>query len=315
MNKNLPDTIRIGTRGSPLALTQSRLVVEKLAALFSRDSDSFEIVPIKSSGDYEPRSGPDERLADSGGKGLFTKEIEGALLAEHVDIAVHSVKDMPTWLPKGLILAATLPREDPRDALVALQPDATLETLPQGAVIGTSSPRRQAQLLHIRPDFHVIPFRGNVDTRLRKIIEGKAQATLLAYAGLKRLGIEKHASCVLDTHLMLPAVGQGAIGIEIREKDEALRELLAASLCANTFAAIMAERAMLAVLDGSCHTPIGGFGVVEGGTLTLKGLVADMEGKGLWCAEEKASVNDSAALGKEVGQKLRACVPAGILPG
>ncbi len=306
--------LRFGTRGSPLALAQARAVLATLCAHYPEmnEDGAVEMVILKASGDHVPGS-RDERLADVGGKGLFTKELEEALLQNHIDVAVHSMKDVPTWLVPTLELAAVLPREDPRDALVA-RGCGSIDALPHGAVVGTSSLRRQAQLLFMRPDLNVVPLRGNVETRINKLEAGQVYATLLAYAGLKRLGIAGRANAVLETGIVLPAVAQGIIGLEIRTQDNALRELLWAINCASTMASMLAERAMLEVLDGSCHTPIAGFAAHGGSGLFLKGLVAHPDGKGMWNTEQTAPAGDAVALGRDVGRVLRRMVPSGILP-
>ncbi len=251
--------LRIGTRGSPLALAQANELRSRLAAAHGVDTDRIAIDVIRTSGDAIL----DRSLADAGGKGLFSKEIEEALLAGTIDIAVHSAKDMPTMLPPGLMLAACLPREDVRDVFIG-RGAKTLGDLAAGAVVGTASLRRQAMVKRLRPDLRTEVMRGNVETRLRKIAEGAADATLLALAGLKRLGLEKHATAILGIDEFLPAVGQGAIGIEIRGKDEKTRKLIAAIDHADTSTALAAERAFLAVLDGSCRTPIAGHATIHG---------------------------------------------------
>ncbi len=295
--------IRIGTRGSPLALAQAEEVRRRLAAAWPELAapDAVEIVPIKTSGDRIQ----DRTLATAGGKGLFTKEIEEGLLAGTVDIAVHSMKDMPTWLPDGLTIPCLLPREDPRDVLIASGVRA-LADLPQGAVVGTSSLRRQAQLLARRPDLRIVNLRGNVETRLRKIAAGEADATLLALAGLKRLGMAEHAAATLPTDDMLPAVAQGAIGIECRGDDAATQDMLAPLHDAVTGAAVAAERAMLERLDGSCRTPIAALATVDGaGGLTLDGLIATPDGRRVLRARRDGDARDAMALGRDAGEELR----------
>jgi hydroxymethylbilane synthase len=304
-------SLRLGTRGSPLALTQARMVADRL--IRQEPGLGVEIVKIRASGDHDPLKDKDEPLIDRGGKGLFTKELEEALLDGRIDLAVHSMKDVPTWLPQGLALAAVLPREDPRDAFISMIASC-FEELPSGAMIGTSSLRRQAQILNLRPDLKAVPLRGNVDTRLRKMEQNQADATFLAYAGLLRLGLTHKATEILEPGVMLPSAGQGIIGIEIRQKDAALAEKLEKINCVPTFTCLAAERAMLEVLDGSCRTPIAGLAVIGDGQLYLRGLVAHPDGKGVWRAEEKAPLEDSSRLGKEVGRLLRSLVPPGILP-
>ncbi len=245
--------LRIGSRGSALALVQAREVQSRLAKACGLPAGRIEITAIRTTGDMIQ----DRPLAEAGGKGLFTKEIEEALLAGAIDLAVHSAKDMPTVLPAGLVLTAFLPREDARDAFISRKAK-TLGGLPRGAIVGTASPRRQALVKRLRPDLGITPLRGNVETRLRKLEAGDADATLLAVAGLKRLGLLAAATMVFDIDEFLPAVGQGAIGIETRADDMRTRALVAAIDDADTATALAAERAFLAVLDGSCRTPIAG---------------------------------------------------------
>jgi hydroxymethylbilane synthase len=227
-------------------------------------------------------------------------------------MAVHSMKDVPTWLPHGMTIAAVLPREDVRDALISPDGIKTLADLPLGITLGTSSLRRQAQILHHRPDIKIVPLRGNVDTRLKKIDNGKAQATLLAYAGLKRMGLADKG-VPINTDVILPAVSQGIIGIEIRSDEPAIAAFLEPINCPNTFAIMQAERAMLDVLDGSCHTPIGGLATLHNNELTLHGLVADAQGKKIWRASVSGPSIDTKALGQECGQKLRVQLPKSVL--
>ena len=257
-------TLRIGTRGTPLALAQARMTRAALAAAHGVGEDAIEIVTIRTSGDRIQ----DRPLSEAGGKGLFTKEIEEALLAGAIDLAVHSAKDMPTVLPDGLMLAACLPREDVRDAFISRKA-ASLRDLPQGAVVGTASLRRQAMVKRLRPDVSVVPLRGNVETRLRKLEAGEVDATLLALAGLKRLGLADKATALLDVQEFLPAVGQGAMTIEARVDDARTRALLAKIDHADTSVALGCERAFLAVLDGSCRTPIAGHAVLDGDAISL----------------------------------------------
>ena len=245
--------MRIGSRGSPLALVQAREVLRRLSAACGLAADEIEIKIIRTSGDTIVG----RPLAEIGGKGLFTKEIEEALLSGAIDLAVHSSKDMPTMLPTGLVLSAFLPREDARDAFISRKAK-TLRELPKAALVGTASLRRQALVKRLRPDLQVVPLRGNVETRLRKLEAGDVHATLLAVAGLKRLGLLSAATTLLEIDEFLPAVGQGAIGIETRAADDATRTLVARVNDADTATALAAERAFLAVLDGSCRTPIAG---------------------------------------------------------
>ncbi|MGA8357270.1 MAG: hydroxymethylbilane synthase, partial [Xanthobacteraceae bacterium] len=265
--------LRIGSRGSPLALVQAREVASRLAMACGLAPERIEIKTIRTTGDVIQ----DRPLAEAGGKGLFTKEIEEALLSGTIDLAVHSSKDMPTFLPAGLVLSAFPPREDPRDAFVSRQAK-NLRDLPQGAVVGTASPRRQALVKRLRPDLAIVPLRGNVETRLRKIENGDADATVLALAGLKRLGLVGAATAVLDLDEFLPAVGQGAIGIETRDDDTKTGALVEAINDADTATALATERAFLAVLDGSCRTPIAGHARVIDGVVRFRGLIAKTDG-------------------------------------
>jgi hydroxymethylbilane synthase len=293
--------LRIGTRGSPLALAQAAELKARLAAAHGALAapGAIETVVIKTSGDVAKA-----RLADIGGKGLFTKEIEEALLARRIDLAVHSLKDLPTFLPEGLALAAHLPREDPRDAWfspVAASPAA----LPPGARIGTSGPRREAQLRHARPDVAVVALRGNVETRLTKLERGEVDATLLAVAGLKRLGLAARITAILSPEEMLPAAAQGAIGIEIRAGDSEARALLAAVDDAPTAARVTAERAVLAALGGSCRTPIAALAEIDAGRMRLRAMILRPDGGERHMAEREGAVADAAALGDDAGRELR----------
>jgi len=291
--------LRIGSRGSPLALVQAREVQSRLAALCGLPAERIEIKTIRTSGDLIQGS-----LAEAGGKGLFTKEIEEALLAGAIDLAVHSSKDMPTVLPAGLVLSAFLPREDARDVFVGRNAKK-LQDLPHGAVVGTASPRRQALVKRLRPDLAIVPLRGNVETRLRKIEAGDADATVLALAGLKRLGLAAAASAIFDIEEFLPAVGQGAIGIETRADDSRTRALVAAIDDPDTATALAAERAFLAVLDGTCRTPIAGHAQVSGGTLRFRGLIARIDGSEALEVSREGRRADAAALGADAGKELK----------
>jgi hydroxymethylbilane synthase len=256
------------------------------------------VVVIRTTGDKVQ----DRPLHDIGGKGLFSKEIDEAMLAGRIDLAVHSVKDLPTWLPDGILLGAVLPREDPRDVLIASV--ARIVDLPSGAVVGTSSPRRRAQVLVRRPDLQVVPLRGNVQTRLAKAATGEVAATLLARAGLRRLGLGD-AGTVLDPDEMLPAVGQGAIGVTCREDDVDMRAVVATATDAAASAEVSAERAMLAVLDGSCRTPIGGLARAEAAGLHLRGLIARPDGSHLVSGARHGAADAAEAMGEDLGQELR----------
>jgi len=296
-----PSLIRIGTRGSPLALAQATMVRAALARAHGVAEDAIEITVIRTTGDTIQ----DRPLSDVGGKGLFTKEIEQALIDGTVDLAVHSAKDMVTVLPAGLVLAACLPREDARDVLVSRAAKSIAE-LPQGATVGTASLRRQAQLKMLRPDLAVVPLRGNVETRLKKIAEGVADATILALAGLKRLGLERAAAAVLEPDAFLPAVGQGAIGLETRANDDKTRQLIAPINDPATLIAVTAERAFLAVLDGSCKTPIAGHARIAGAALSFRGLIAKPDGSKSFAAAREGAVIDAAAIGADAGRELKA---------
>jgi hydroxymethylbilane synthase len=292
--------LRIGSRGSPLALVQAREVQRRLAATSGLSADAIEIKIIRTTGDTIV----DRPLAEAGGKGLFTKEIEEALAAGAIDLAVHSSKDMPTVLPAGLVLSAFLPREDARDAFISRKVKSLAE-LPQGAVIGTASLRRQALALRLRPDLKVAPLRGNVETRLRKLEAGEADATLLAVAGLKRLGLLSAATAVLDIDAFLPAVGQGAIGIETRADDDKTRALVARINDSDTATALAAERAFLAELDGSCRTPIGGHAQVSGQRVHFRGIIVKPDGSAAFEVVREGDRGEAAALGADAGHELK----------
>ncbi len=293
--------LRLGTRGSPLALTQSGLVRDALVAAHGLTPQQIELRVIRTSGDRIQ----DRPLADAGGKGLFTKEIEEALAAGAIDLAVHSAKDMPTVLPPGLALAAFLPREDPRDAFISRKAKSIAD-LPRGAVVGTASLRRQAMVRRMRPDLAVTTLRGNVETRLRKLAEGAADATLLALAGLKRLGLTGAATAVLEVDEFLPAVGQGAICIEARADDVGTRRWLAPIDHADTERALACERAFLAVLDGSCKTPIAGHARIVGGRVDFRGMVVTGDGAQWFEASRQGDLRDAERLGADAGRELRA---------
>lgn len=293
--------LRIGTRGSLLALYQAHLVQRLLAAAHSVDPARIEIVTISTSGDRLT----DRPLSEAGGKGLFSKEIEAALLAGDVDLGVHSSKDMASELPDGLVLAAFLEREDVRDAFVSLR-HASLEQLPHGAKLGSSSIRRAAQMKRARPDLEIVPFRGNVDTRLAKLEAGIAEATLLASAGLHRLNKSDRITAYLDPHEFLPAPAQGAIGIEIRREDARVAGLIAPLNHADTATAIAAERALLATLDGSCRTPIGAFTELNDVSCTLTGEILSPLGDLSFRDSVSGPRSRAARLGAELGLKLKA---------
>jgi len=294
--------LRIGTRGSPLALAQAHTVRNLLAAahpsLAAEGAIKIEI--IKTTGD----SVVDRTLSSIGGKGLFTKEIEQALIDQSIDLAVHSMKDVPTYLPDGLIVDCILEREDPRDAFFSSDGRGVGELEPD-SVVGTASLRRQAQLLHARPDIRVVPFRGNVETRLAKLAAGVVDATVLAVAGMKRLGRAAQIQTIIPPEIMLPSVAQGAIGIERRIEDERVAALLAPLNHAESAARILAERTLLGVLDGSCRTPIGGLAEIADGTLTLRALVIRPDGSVRHDAVISGTVADAARIGHEAGMDLK----------
>ncbi len=307
MTLNLPTPtapLRIGTRGSPLALAQAYETRARLSAAFDLPEDAFEIVVIKVTGDAIQ----DRPLKDIGGKGLFTREIEEDMLAGKIDIAVHSMKDMPVEQPAGLLLDTYLPREDVRDAFVSSHAKGIAD-LSEGDLVGTSSLRRRAQLLHRRPDLNVVEFRGNVQTRLRKLEEGVAKCTFLAMAGLNRLGMSDVASGAIEPEDMLPAVAQGAIGIERRADDTRVAELLEAIHDTPTGQRLACERAFLAALDGSCETPIAGLSVLDGGSIQLRGEVLRPDGSDALAEVETAAVEDGAQMGRAVGLRLKARAP------
>ena len=299
--------IVVGTRGSPLAIAQTRLVCDRLVAAHPAlaEDGALRTAVVTTSGDRVL----DRPLAEIGGKGLFTKEIEEALLDGRIDLAVHSMKDVPTWLPAGLEIAVIPEREDPRDVLIARNaPGLTgLADLPQGARVGTGSLRRQSQLLARRPDIAVVPMRGNVGTRLRKVAEGAADATLLALAGLKRLGEDVAGMAVLTPEEMLPAVGQGALGIECRTSDDSVKEMLQPIVDPVTTAAVCCERALLEVLDGSCRMPIAGLAEPDGtGQLRLDALIAQPDGSVCHRLARTGAIAHALAIGRDAGAALRA---------
>jgi hydroxymethylbilane synthase len=270
--------------------------------------DAVLIRVIKTTGDHVLN----RPLAEIGGKGLFTKEIDDALLAGAVDLAVHSMKDVPTLLPDGLVIAAMLPRADVRDALIA--PGRTsIAALPARAVVGTASLRRKAQILARRSDLQVVPLRGNVQTRLRKLAAGEVAATLLAMAGLHRLGLQEAATSALSTEEMLPAVAQGAIGIEARRRDQGLAAVLARLSDAPTFRCVVAERGFLAALEGSCRTPIAALAELDGDQVRFRGLVARPDGQDTRRIERRAGADEAEALGAALGAELRGSLPPGYL--
>ncbi len=294
--------LRLGTRGSKLALTQTGLVRDALAKAVPALAapGAIEITVIRTTGDAIQ----DRPLSEAGGKGLFVKEIEEAMLAGRIDAAVHSMKDMPTVQPPGLAIAAFLPREDVRDVLIAGEV-RRITDLKQGAIVGTSALRRKAQLLHRRPDLQIVNLRGNVDTRLAKRAAGTVDATLLALAGLKRLGLGDVGAPISEDEI-LPAVGQGAVCIECRADDARTRDWLAMINHAATATCVAAEHAMLAVLDGSCRTPIAGHAILEAdGRLHLRGLIAKPDGSQVIATERRGAAADAERLGREAGEELK----------
>ena len=294
--------LRIGTRGSKLALAQATLVREALAAAHPALAacGGVEVVEIRTTGDKVQ----DRKLSEIGGKGLFTKEIEEQLLAGAIDIGVHSTKDMPTRQPGGLVLAAFLPRADARDVLIAPSGARSIAQLPQGATVATVALRRQALLLHRRPDLKIEPIRGNVDTRLRKLEEGAADALILARAGLDRLG-RGDVGVTIPVDDMLPAVGQGAVCVECRIADTRVRDLLAVIDHRPTSLCVRAEIAMLGVLDGSCRTPIAGYAVLDAEQLWLRALVARPDGSEVIATARRGAAGDGEHLGVDAGEELR----------
>jgi hydroxymethylbilane synthase len=301
-------SLRIGTRGSPLALAQTHEARRLLAAANGCDEARFDIVVIRTSGDMIQ----DRPLSEAGGKGLFTKEIDAAMLNGEIDVAVHSSKDLPSFLPEGVTIAGYLPREDVRDAFISARA-GSLAALPRGATLGTASLRRLAQVKRLRPDIKAALLRGNVETRLRKAEAGEVDATLLAYAGLKRLGLAQRATALLDIDDFLPAVGQGAIGLTARANDAATRLALSRILDVETGAALAAERAFLGVLDGSCRTPIAGHARVAAGRIAFRGMVLRPDGSEVFEVKAAGAAADAQRLGAEAGRDLLGRLPAGVL--
>jgi hydroxymethylbilane synthase len=314
MTQNLPSPaspLKIGTRGSPLALAQAHETRRRLAAAFDLPSEAFEIVVIKTTGDNQALIAADKPLKELGGKGLFTKEIEEGLLSGGIDIAVHSMKDMPVAQPAGLVLDCYLPREDVRDAFVSPRV-SRLQDLAAGAVVGTSSLRRRAQLMNRRPDLQVVEFRGNVQTRLKKLHAGVADCTFLAMAGLNRLAMTEVPASAIETTDMLPAIAQGAIGIERRGDDTRVAMMLEAIHDKTTGQRLAAERAFLAALDGSCETPIAGLAELDGTTLRLRGEVLRPDGSESISDDQTCTIADGPYLGREMAEKLLASAGAGF---
>ena len=302
--------LKIGTRGSPLALAQANETRDRLMAAHELSEEQIEIVVISTTGDRVR----DRPLSDIGGKGLFTKEIEEALLAGDIHMAVHSMKDMPAELPDGLVIDCLLPREDVRDGFISLEYE-NIQALPENAIIGSSSVRRQAQIKRIRPDVEVIQFRGNVETRLRKLADGEAMATFLACAGLNRLGMADKITSHVSADDMLPAVAQGAIGIEVREHDEETANLLAPLNHAETHTAVTAERGFLQVLDGSCRTPLAALAEISENKISLRCMVLSPDGGRMHETLREGHVRDALALGRDAGEELKAAAGPGIFEG
>ena len=301
-------TFTLGTRGSPLAVAQAEETCHRLAQALGWEPVRVALKIIRTTGDLIQ----DRALADVGGKGLFTKEIDVALLAGEIDAAVHSAKDLPSLMPEGVAIAGFLPREDPRDALISAFAD-TVEGLPEGATFGAASLRRQGQLLRLRPDLRPELLRGNVETRLRKAESGAVGATLLAMAGLKRLGLVHRARGPLDLEAFLPAPGQGAIALTARTGDGAALDALGAMAHSETGWALAAERAYLAELEGSCRTPIAGHARIENGRLLFRGEVLRTDGSESFPIAADGAPADAEALGRQAGRELAARLPAGVL--
>ena len=294
--------IRIGTRSSPMALAQTYLVRDRLIAAHPElgQDGAIEIVSITTVADKIL----DRPLSAIGGKGLFTKELEQALLDGRIDLAVHSMKDVETWLPEGLEIACILPRDDPREAFLSPR-SRRLADLPAGSRLGTSSLRRSAQILSSRPDLRIAPLRGNANTRLRKLAEGEFDATLLALCGLRRLGLEARAQDILSTDEMLPAPGQGALGVECRSVDRDLVARLTPMACPTATACLTAERSLLEALDGSCRTPVAALAEASGGDIQLRGALFMPDGSMSWRTERRGGLNEAATVGREAGRQLR----------
>ncbi|MBC7952057.1 MAG: hydroxymethylbilane synthase [Rhodospirillaceae bacterium] len=293
--------LTIGTRGSPLALAQTHETRDRLAAAWPElaAEGAIAIQIIQTTGDLVQN----RPLAEIGGKGLFTKELDESMMEGRIDLAVHSMKDVPTSLPDGIVLPCILPREDVRDAFLSLTAKS-LADLPAGAVIGSASLRRASQILHKRPDLKVVNFRGNVQSRLRKLSEGVVDATLLAMAGLNRLGLSQHATCALETDDMLPAVAQGAIGITCRADDAQAHKYLAALNHPESMIRITAERAFLLTLDGSCRTPIAALAELDGDNISFRGLIISPDGVTVHATSRQGKASDAAAMGKDAGEEM-----------
>ena len=295
-----PPHIRIGTRGSPLALVQARETQSLLMAAHGFSVAETEIIVITTTGDRVR----DRPLSEIGGKGLFTKELEEALFAGAIDLAVHSMKDMPAQMPGGLQIGAVLEREDPRDALISFKA-TTVSGLPEGAMLGSSSVRRTAQALRLRPDLKTIGFRGNVETRLKKLEAGFADATFLACAGLKRLKLEHHITAAIPVEQMLPAVAQGAIGLQYCESNAVMHSVLARLDHAESALAVSCERAFMAALDGSCRTPIAGHATISGKSISFRGEALTLDGKLVFRTTRQGNILDAEKLGRDAGEEVK----------
>lgn len=294
--------IVIGTRESPLAMVQTNTVAALLKETHAElaQDGMLKIDAVKTTGDIVL----DRPLSEIGGKGLFTKELDRALMDRSVDIAVHSMKDLETWLPEGMAIGCILPREDPRDAFIGAKVK-TMDELPEGARVGTASLRRQAQLLSIRPDLDVDIIRGNVQTRLKKLAAGEYDATFLALAGLLRMGMEDVATQILGPETLLPACAQGAVGVTCRADDERTLALLKPLDHVETRTAVMCERAMLDALDGSCRTPIAGLAEISGNEIHIRGLVARIDGSEILRGEQSGRIQDGEDIGRQLGEDLK----------
>ncbi|MGN7439282.1 MAG: hydroxymethylbilane synthase [Alcanivorax sp.] len=308
-----PEKIVIGTRGSELAMWQAN----KVKSLIDNIGQNIDVTirVIKTSGDWRPEQGEVRLSADEGGKAQFAKEIEEALLEGAVDIAVHSMKDMETDLPDGLVIPYMLPRVDTRDAFLS-DIAQNIEDLPMGSVVGTASVRRQAFVLNKRPDLKIVPFRGNVGTRIEKLRAGQVDATFLAVAGLERLGMTHEIASIIESADMLPSVGQGAIGIEMRKGDRGKLSFIGQISCSETYACVECERAVLRALSGSCHTPVGVLATLNEGILGLSVAVVNPDGSQKWVeqvSKEFVDIDDAINLGHEVGGRLKSVVPPHIL--
>lgn len=308
-----PDKVVIGTRGSPLALVQANMVKDKLVEI--GQNVEVELRIIRTSGDWSPSDGEVALQALEGGKAQFAKEIEEALLRKEIDIAVHSMKDMETLLPEGLVIPFMLPREDNRDAFLSVN-SQNIHDLPRGCTVGTVSTRRKAFLLHRRPDLNVVPLRGNVQTRIDKLKSGQVDATFLACAGLNRLGLAEEITSIIDCDDMLPSVGQGAVGIEMRQEDVKRLSFISQLSCAETYVCVVCERAVLHALGGSCHTPVGVYATLDGDEMHLRVKVVSLDGKDIWAEDVRANIasqDEAVAFGSKIGEQLRGLIPEGVL--